>query len=96
MKRRHLFQASLGLGLLGAAGLAVGRLGGVAIAAPQRQADALHWQTRPLLGLGTTLSLRVAHRDPALAERALDGAVATIRHVEAQMSLLIRTARSAV
>jgi len=87
MKRRHLFQASLGLGLLGAAGLAVGRLGGVATAAPQRQADALYWQTRPLLGLGTTLSLRVAHRDPALAERALDGAVATIRHVEAQMSL---------
>lgn len=87
MKRRNLFQASLGLGLLGAAGLGAGRFGGVAAAAQQRQAGELHWQERPLLGLGTTLSLRVAHRDSAVAVRALDGAVAAIRHVEAQMSL---------
>ena len=72
MKRRNLFQASLGLGLLGALGA---------------QAGELQWQERPLLGLGTTLSLRVAHRDPAVAQQALDGVVATIRHVEAQMSL---------
>jgi len=81
MKRRNLFQASLGLGLLGALGASK------AVGAAAAQADELHWQERPLLGLGTTLSLRVAHRDAAVAQRALDGAVATIRHVEAQMSL---------
>ena len=81
MKRRNLFQASLGLGLLGALGASK------AVDAAAAQADELHWQERPLLGLGTTLSLRVAHRDAAVAQRALDGAVATIRHVEAQMSL---------
>ena len=72
MKRRTLLQASLGLGLSNALGA---------------KTNELQWRERPLLGLGTTLSLRVAHRDPAVAERALDHAVATIRHVEAQMSL---------
>ena len=72
MKRRTLFQASLGLGMLGALGVKAGEL---------------QWRDRPLLGLGTTLSLRVAHRDPLIAERALDAVVTTIRHVEAQMSL---------
>lgn len=87
MKRRSLLQASLGLGMLGALG-ADGRFG-INTASAQRPAIAgeLQWRERPLLGLGTTLSLRVAHRDPAQAERALDAAVATIRHVEAQMSL---------
>jgi thiamine biosynthesis lipoprotein len=72
MKRRTLLQASLGLGMLGA---------------QRAQANELQWRERPLLGLGTTLSLRVAHRDAAVAQRALDDAVATIHHVEAQMSL---------
>ena len=80
MKRRALLQASLGLGAL-----ALGRpmpvhaRGGVAAHRP--------WRVRTLLGLGTSLSLQVAHRDPARAERALDAVVAAIRHVEAQMSL---------
>lgn len=72
MKRRGLLQASLGLGLSGALGSHAGEL---------------QWRGRPLLGLGTTLSLRVAHGDPAVAERALDAVAATIRHVEAHMSL---------
>lgn len=87
MKRRTLLQASLGLGMLGALG--ADSLAGIHTAAAVRPAEvaALQWRNRPLLGLGTTLSLRVAHRDPAQAERALDAVVATIRHVEAQMSL---------
>lgn len=40
-----------------------------------------------MLGFGTVLTLRVAHADSHEAERALDAAVDTIRHVEAQMSL---------
>jgi thiamine biosynthesis lipoprotein len=72
MKRRNLWQAGLGLGLLGALGA---------------KASELQWRERPLLGFGTTLSLRVAHREAAVAEQALDAVVATIRHVEAQMSL---------
>ena len=79
MKRRTLFQVALGLGALGA-----GARYGIHAAPPLAE---LGWHERPLLGLGTTLSLRVAHRDPERAERALDGAVAAIRHVEAQMSL---------
>ena len=73
MKRRTFLQATLGFAVLGAG-------------ANSASAE-LAWRERPLLGLGTTLSLRVAHRDPAQAERALDAVVGTIRHVEAQMSL---------
>ena len=40
-----------------------------------------------MLGFGTVLTLRVAHADSHQAERSLDAAVETIRHVEAQMSL---------
>jgi FAD:protein FMN transferase len=50
-------------------------------------APALPWRHRMVLGLGTTLSLRAAHADPAQAELALDAAVAAIRRVEASMSL---------
>jgi thiamine biosynthesis lipoprotein len=87
MKRRTLLQAALGLGMFGALG-ADGRFG-INTASAQLQASTagLQWRDRPLLGMGTTLSLRVAHHDPAQAERALDAVVATIRHVEAQMSL---------
>ena len=80
MKRRTLLQASLGLGAL--------VLGGPTPAHAPRAASApLQWCERMLLGLGTSLSLRVAHPDPARAQRALDAVVETIRHVEAQMSL---------
>ena len=48
---------------------------------------ALQWRQRALLGFGTTLSLRVAHGDAAIAEAGLDAVVAAIRHVERQMSL---------
>lgn len=80
MKRRTLLQASLGLGLIGA-------LPGTALAQRHAAAASLEWRQRPLLGFGTTLSLRVGHHDPQQAERALDAVAATIRHVEAQMSL---------
>lgn len=77
MKRRNFLRYSLGAG----AGPA-GWLGAVAGAA-----DALQWRDRTLLGFGTVLTLRVAHADSRQAERALDAAVQTLRHVEAQMSL---------
>lgn len=78
MKRRVFLQSALGYGALGAAGWPA-----TVLAA----AGALQWRERSLLGFGTTLSLTVAHGDAARAEQALDGAVATIRAVEAQMSL---------
>ena len=46
-----------------------------------------HWQTRPLLGFGTSLALTVGTDDPRLAEQALGLAVSDIRLVEAQMSV---------
>ena len=72
MKRRTLLQASLGAAMVGALELHAGEL---------------EWHERQLVGLGATLSMRVAHRDPLRAQRALDAGVATIRHIEAQMSL---------
>ena len=55
---------------------------GAGLLVPQR-----HWQTRPLLGFGTSLALTVGTDDPRLAEQALGLAVSDIRLVEAQMSL---------
>ena len=82
MKRRNFLRASLGMG---ATGLAASgwRVAGAGAAG----ADALQWRDRMLLGFGTMLSVRVAHPDSRQAEQALDAAVETIRHVEAQMSL---------
>ena len=88
MKRRNFLRASLGAGAAGLAAsgwLAAGA--GAAGANAVQGADALQWRDRMLLGFGTVLSLRVAHADSQQAERALDAAVETIRHVEAQMSL---------
>ncbi len=51
------------------------------------QAEQLQWHARTLTGLGTTMAIRVGHADAARAERALDAARDTIRHVEDQMSL---------
>lgn len=47
----------------------------------------LQWRQRAMVGLGTTLSLRAAHKQPAQADAALDAAVAAIARVEASMSL---------
>ncbi len=49
--------------------------------------QALVWRERALLGFGTTLWLRAAHRDSAHLERALDEAVLQLRRIEAAMSL---------
>ena len=84
MKRRRWLQTSLGAGALAALGAGLALTG----AATGRVAvPATPWRERLLLGFGSTLSLRAAHPDGALAERALDGAVATIRRIEGQMSL---------
>ncbi|MDB5884197.1 MAG: ApbE family lipoprotein [Polaromonas sp.] len=79
MKRRNFVCAALGAASLAAAGWP--------LAGAARGASPLQWRERTLLGFGTVLSLRVAHADSQQAERALDQAVATLRHVEAQMSL---------
>ena len=73
MKRRSFIQTAIGLC---AAGLS-----------EARQLGNLQWQERTLTGMGTTMSIRVGHADAALAERALDAARDTVRHVEDQMSL---------
>ena len=89
MKRRNFLRSSLGAGAaaLAASGwLGLGAAGANAVHGP----DPLQWRDRTLLGFGTVLTLRVAHSDSRQAERALDTAVETIRHVEAQMSLFNR------
>ena len=87
MKRRSFLQHSFGMGAVGT----IGSLGGLSVAgacgASTRDGIGPTWHERTLTGLGTVLSFRVAHADPVQAERALDAAVNTIRHVEAQMSL---------
>ncbi len=75
MKRRTLLIASLGLG------------SALLTRAATATRPDLHWRTRPLLALGTTVRLRAAHADAAQADRALDAATATLREVEASMSL---------
>ncbi|HEY0859134.1 MAG TPA: FAD:protein FMN transferase [Albitalea sp.] len=73
--RRRFLRAGLGLGALAALG--------------DRPAasQTLLWRRRVLLGFGTTLTLQAAHEDEATLDRALDAAVATLRRIEAQMSL---------
>jgi FAD:protein FMN transferase len=78
MKRRHFLTLTMGMSLAGGVtgtGIVAGRIG------------QLHWRDRSLLGFGTVLSLRAAHSSAVQAERALDAAVVTIRHIEDQMSL---------
>lgn len=76
MNRQRFLRIALGLGALAS-------LGG-SVAADGR---GLRWQRRALLGFGTTLSLHAAHQDERRLDRALDAAVATLRRIEAQMSL---------
>ena len=80
MKRRTLLQLGLGLGATVAAGLVASRTLGDA---PQE----LQWASRTLSAMGTSMTMQVAHADATLAVRALDAAVAGIRHIEDQMSL---------
>ncbi len=78
--RRQWLRTSLGLG----AALLGSKAGSTAATAASTP---LVWRERALLGFGTTLWLRAAHRDSDTVERALDAAVQAVRHVEAQMSL---------
>lgn len=86
MRRRTFLKTTLGvsiLGSLGASQLAICKDGFPLLPTVKGQ----QWRERTLLGFGTTLSLRLAHRDGTRAEAALDAAVDTIRRIEAQMSL---------
>jgi thiamine biosynthesis lipoprotein len=78
MKRRSFLQLGLGLSAIGLA------VPGASLATP---GGVLQWSSRSLNAMGTSMTLRAAHADPAQAERALDAALADIRHVEDQMSL---------
>ncbi|HEY1393294.1 MAG TPA: FAD:protein FMN transferase [Methylibium sp.] len=75
IKRRTFVRACLGAGAL------LTRPGQAAL-----RPD-LHWQSRALVGFGTTLSFQAAHENEALLTRALDAAVAAQRRIETQMSL---------
>jgi thiamine biosynthesis lipoprotein len=80
MKRRSVLQWGMGLGAAAAAGLVASRT--LRNAAPE-----LQWASRTLTAMGTSMTMQVAHADGAQAVRALDAAVAEIRHIEDQMSL---------
>lgn len=60
---------------------------GLGLGAGLANAGALHWTSRTLNAMGTSMTFKVAHADGAVADRALDAAVADIRHIEDQMSL---------
>lgn len=55
--------------------------------AATRNPGSLVWRERAMLGFGTTLWLRAAHAQAERADRALDDAVALLRHLHAQLSL---------
>ena len=78
MRRRSFMQFSLGLGAAAS---------GAFVTGSQARAGDLAWTSRTLNAMGTLMSLKVAHTDAAHAERALDAAIAEIRHIEDQMSL---------
>ena len=73
MKRRACLQLGLGFGLLSRLSWA--------------QAAALHWEETIFRGFGTTLSIRAAHEDKALVQKALHHARETVARIEDQMSL---------
>lgn len=75
IRRRQVLRVTLGIG----ASLAVARAGGTE--------PPLQWRERALIGFGTSLSLRAAHRDACRLDAGLDAAVKAIREVERQMSL---------
>lgn len=75
MQRRTLLISGLGVGL------GTGLCSGLARAAQE------DWHHRSLIGLGTTLHLKVAHADARRATSALDAAVRVLHEIEASMSL---------
>lgn len=87
--RRRWLGMALGLGAagVGAASIGAAMMGTSLFRSPHRSDGKLIWRERALLGFGTTLWLRAAHEDAGRLEAALDAAVATIRHIERQMSL---------
>jgi thiamine biosynthesis lipoprotein len=88
MKRRSFLQCGLGVGVGVGVGVGAGiGLGASTLAAPVVGGAGLQWRRRTLNAMGTSMTLQLAHADAALAERALDGATADIRHIEDQMSL---------
>lgn len=89
MKRRQFIAAGLGVGALGSLGPLGQESTGLLASAGDTPAGTalLHWRDRTLLGFGSVLSLRAAHSSDEQADRALDAAVATVRHVENLMSL---------
>ncbi len=82
--RRRWLGMAIGLG---AAGLGVAGIGASVLRSRSTPSRALLWRERAMIGFGTTLSIRAAHERPEQLDVALDAAVATIRHIERQMSL---------
>ena len=85
MKRRAFLQFGLGLGLTGSGGLAAAATHVQGL--PTDSRGTLQWAERSLNAMGTSMTLRAAHADGAVAGRALDAAIADIHHIEDQMSL---------
>jgi thiamine biosynthesis lipoprotein len=90
MKRRSFLQLGLGAGLALAAGstlAANANANAGAGAGDPGAAAGLQWSSRTLNAMGTAMTLQLAHADATHATRALDAAIADIRHIEDQMSL---------
>lgn len=49
----------------------------------------LHWDSRVFNAMGTTMSVKLAHRDAGLVARALDAAVDVVRQLENLMSVYL-------
>jgi FAD:protein FMN transferase len=80
MKRRSFIQIGMGLG-------ATGSLGGATMLTRGDATTGLQWTSRTLTGMGTSMTIRVAHANTSVANAALEASIAAIRHVEDQMSL---------
>lgn len=78
--RRQALRVAMGLGLGLGLGLAAG-------STPARPGAALVWRERAMLAFGTTVWMRAGHARAAVADAALDAAVAAVQQVDQQMSL---------
>lgn len=86
MKRRSVLQWGLGMGLQ-AGWSAQAEVRPKLRPAEAPNLGALHWVSRTLGALGTTVQLRAAHASATQAASALDAAVADIRQLEDTLSL---------